>query len=48
MADVLTKKQRSYNMAMIRSRDTQPEIILRTLFKKEGLKGYKTHSKPIP
>ena len=29
MADVHNKKTRSYNMSMIRSKDTKPEIMVR-------------------
>ena len=43
MVDVLTKKQRRYNMSQIKSRDTKPEISLRKIFRKEGLKGYRLH-----
>ncbi len=45
MADVLTKKQRSYNMSMIRSRNTQPEINLRKMLSASGLRGYRLHYK---
>ncbi|MFZ3077154.1 MAG: very short patch repair endonuclease [Candidatus Aenigmatarchaeota archaeon] len=41
MADVLTKKQRSYNMSMIRSTNTKPEIELRKLLFAKGLKNYR-------
>lgn len=41
MVDVLTKKQRSYCMSRIKSKNTLPEILLRNKLKKEGLKGYK-------
>lgn len=43
MADVLTKKQRSYNMSRIKGKNTKPEIILRKLLSKAGLKGYRLH-----
>lgn len=41
MVDVLTKKQRSYNMSMIRGKNTTPEITLRKLLFSKGLRGYR-------
>lgn len=43
MADVLTKEQRSYNMSRIKSRDTQPEFMLRKAVSGAGLRGYRLH-----
>jgi len=45
MVDVLTKKQRSYNMARIKSKDTGPEMILRRLLSKNKVRGYKLQYK---
>lgn len=45
MADVLTKKQRSYNMSMIKAKDTKPELILRKLLSAHGIRGYRSHYK---
>src|SRR3989338_6608055 len=45
MPDVHTKKQRSYNMSMIRSKNTKPEIILRKLLSASGVKGYRINYK---
>lgn len=45
MADVLTKKQRSYCMSQIRARNTQPEIILRKAIFSTGIRGYRLHYK---
>lgn len=45
MADVLTRKQRSYCMSQIKGKDTQPEIILRKALSSAGLKGYRLHYK---
>lgn len=45
MADVLTKEQRSYNMFRIRSRDTQPEFVLRKAVSGAGFRGYRLHYK---
>ena len=36
MTDVLTKKQRSYNMSRIRSKDTKPELVIMPLMRKLG------------
>ena len=47
MADVLTVKQRSYNMSQIKSRDTKPELTLRKLLYSGGLRNYRLHSKKI-
>ena len=41
MVDVLTKKQRSYNMSRIRGRNTKPEIMLRSMLFSKGLRGYR-------
>jgi len=38
MTDVHSKKQRSYNMSKIRSKNTKPEIMLRENLKKYGVK----------
>lgn len=43
MTDVLTKEQRSYNMSMIRGKNTKPEIALRKLLFASGLRGYRLH-----
>lgn len=45
MADVLTKKQRSYNMARIKSKNTGPELTLRKLLSKNKALGYRLHYK---
>lgn len=47
MTDVLTKKQRSYNMSMIKSKDTKAEIRLRKFLFSKRLRGYRIHSKVI-
>jgi len=41
MTDVHTKKQRSYNMSMIKGKNTEPELILRKLLSSNGIKGYR-------
>ena len=45
MTDVHTKKQRSYNMSMIKGKDTKPELILRKLLSSSGIKGYRLNYK---
>jgi DNA mismatch endonuclease (patch repair protein) len=45
MADVLTKKQRSYNMACIKSKNTGPELVLRKLLSQSKVSDYKLHYK---
>lgn len=45
MVDVLTKRQRSYNMSRIKGGDTKPELSLRKLLFKKGARGYRTHYK---
>ena len=44
MADVHNKKTRSYNMSMIRSKDTKPEIIVRKFLFGNGFR-YKLYNK---
>jgi len=36
MTDHLTKKERSWNMSRVRSRDTKPELIIRSLLHRAG------------
>jgi len=45
MVDVLTKKQRSYNMSRVRGKNTKPELALRKLLFKNGMKGYRINYK---
>lgn len=47
MADVLTPQQRSFNMSRIRSRDTRPEIIVRSIVHRLGFR-YRLHKKDLP
>jgi len=47
MTDVLTKKQRSYNMSRIRNKDTRPEIIVRSIVHRLGYR-YALHRKDLP
>ena len=47
MVDVHTKKQRSYNMSRIRSKDTKPEMLVRSMVHKMGYR-YSLHRKDLP
>ena len=42
-----THRQRSYNMSMIRSKDTKPEILVRKFLFGNGFR-YKLHDKMLP
>ncbi len=43
MTDVLTRKQRSYNMSRIKGKNTEPEMILRLELAGRGIRGYRIH-----
>jgi len=43
MTDVLTPKQRTYNMSQIRGKNTGPEVKLRKLLWSNGVRGYRIH-----
>jgi DNA mismatch endonuclease, patch repair protein len=47
MVDVLTKKQRSFNMSQIRSKDTSPEITVRSLVHRMGFR-FALHRSDLP
>jgi len=47
MTDVLTKKQRSFNMSQIRNKDTHPEILVRSIVHRLRYR-YTLHSKDLP
>src|SRR4030042_5055604 len=46
MADVLTKKQRSYNMSQIKDKNTKPEMIVRSMVHRMGYR-YSLHRKDL-
>lgn len=48
MADNLTPEQRSRTMARIRSRDTQPELLLRQELWRRGVRGYRLDVRGLP
>jgi DNA mismatch endonuclease, patch repair protein len=43
LTDVLTRNQRSYNMSRIRYRDTGPELNVRRLLRRAGVRGYRVN-----
>ncbi len=47
MADVHSKKQRSYNMSRIKGKDTKPEMLVRKFLHANGYR-YKLHDKKLP
>ncbi len=47
MVDVLTKEQRSYNMSQIRSRNTKPEKLIRSLVHRMGYR-FRLHRRNLP
>src|SRR4051812_25725028 len=47
MSDVHSKKVRSYNMSMIKGKDTKPEILVRKFLFSKGLR-YRLHGKRLP
>ncbi|HPS20405.1 MAG TPA: very short patch repair endonuclease [Candidatus Omnitrophota bacterium] len=47
MTDVHTLKQRSYNMSRIKSKNTNPERVLRTVLYASGARGYRIHPKIV-
>lgn len=47
MADVHSKKVRSYNMSRIRGKDTAPEMLVRKFLFSRGLR-YRLHVKSLP
>lgn len=47
MSDVHTSRVRSYNMSQIRSKDTNPELIVRRFLHSRGIR-YRLHNKDLP
>jgi DNA mismatch endonuclease (patch repair protein) len=47
MTDVHTKAQRSYNMSRIKNKNTQPEIIVRSMVHRMGYR-FRLHRKDLP
>ncbi len=47
MVDKITKEKRSWNMQRIRSKDTKPELIIRSVLHRMGLR-FRLHKKELP
>ena len=47
MADRLTPEHRSWNMSRIKSKNTKPEIVLRSLLHRSGFR-FRLHDKKLP
>ncbi|MDE8588343.1 very short patch repair endonuclease [Arthrobacter sp. NQ4] len=47
MADFMSPERRSAHMAKIRSKDTKPEIMLRRVLHRDGLR-YRLHDRQLP
>ncbi|MEC7641315.1 MAG: DNA mismatch endonuclease Vsr, partial [Nitrospinota bacterium] len=47
MVDTISKEKRSWNMSRIRSRDTSPELIVRSLLHRLGYR-FRIHRKDLP
>lgn len=47
MADTVSKKQRSLNMSLIRSKDTKPEVFVRSVLHRLGLR-FRKNVKTLP
>jgi len=47
MVDTISKERRSWNMSQIRSRDTKPELIVRSMLHKRGFR-FRLHRKNLP
>jgi DNA mismatch endonuclease (patch repair protein) len=47
MVDSLSRKHRSWNMSRIRSRDTGPELLVRSALHRAGYR-FRLHSKDLP
>lgn len=47
MADFMSPERRSAHMAKIRSKDTKPEIMLRRVLHRDGLR-YRLHDRALP
>lgn len=47
MIDILTKEKRSWNMSQIKGKDTRPEILLRSIIHRSGLR-FRLHDNKLP
>ena len=47
MTDTLSTQERSARMRLVRSKNTRPELVVRSLCRKLGHKGYRLHRKDL-
>ena len=47
MVDIISKKRRSWNMSRIGGKNTQPELVVRSLLHKMGYR-FRLHAKKLP
>lgn len=47
MTDILSKRHRSWNMSRVRSKDTKPELVVRSLLHQSGYR-FRLHVKVLP
>lgn len=47
MTDIISKKKRSWNMSRIRSRDTKPELLVRSILHQAGYR-FRLHVSKLP
>ena len=47
MTDTLSQERRSWNMSRVRSKDTKPEILVRSLLHRNGFR-FRLHKKGLP
>ncbi len=47
MVDTISKEHRSWNMSQIRSKDTKPELIVRSMLHRRGFR-FRLHRKDLP
>ena len=45
--DIISKEKRSWNMSKIRSKNTKPELVVRSFLHKKGFR-FRLHSKNLP
>ncbi len=47
MVDIISKEKRSWNMSRIKSKDTKPELVVRSLLHRMGYR-FRLHRKDLP
>ena len=48
MADILSAKDRSLMMSKVKSKNTRPEMFVKSVCRRLGYKGYRIHRKDLP